>query len=151
MSDKDPCPGEGRCHGCLSWCSWCGDVSRTCDDPDCDTHRRLPEIEDAVREIEKEIRETAARFALCEAEFRRRDGEGPLRIGNATVTPGYLESELSKAAREIRTLEKSYLEETEELEKAYWSEAAGMEPVPRRKVPQPVPEQLNLFRGRDGQ
>lgn len=36
----DPCPGEGRCHGPMSWCDWCGDVDHVCDDTTatCDTH-----------------------------------------------------------------------------------------------------------------
>src|SRR5262249_34369171 len=35
----DACPGEGKCHGCLSWCDRCGDVSRICDALRCDKHR----------------------------------------------------------------------------------------------------------------
>lgn len=38
--DDDPCPGQGRCHGPRSWCEWCGDVDRVCDDitQSCDSH-----------------------------------------------------------------------------------------------------------------
>ncbi len=28
---EEACPGEGRCHGCVSWCVWCGTVSNVCD------------------------------------------------------------------------------------------------------------------------
>ena len=36
----DECAGEGKCHGCLSWCRSCGSVNRVCDDArNCDTHR----------------------------------------------------------------------------------------------------------------
>jgi hypothetical protein len=31
MSDDNECPGDGLCHGCLRWCSCCGDVSHVCD------------------------------------------------------------------------------------------------------------------------
>lgn len=144
MSDEDGCPGGGKCHGCTSWCSWCGNVSRVCDDPWCDTHRRLTEIEASVLAIAAEIREAAAEFALYEAEFRQR-GEGPLRIGGAMVTEGYLESRLSKAASEIRALEKDYLEEAEELGRALLWEAKGVRPVPRKEPHRAVPEQLELF------
>ncbi len=36
----DVCPGEGRCHGCLSWCAWCGTVGGVCDSErgSCDCH-----------------------------------------------------------------------------------------------------------------
>lgn len=32
------CPGEGRCHGCASWCDNCGDVGTMCDAIHCDRH-----------------------------------------------------------------------------------------------------------------
>lgn len=34
------CPGKGRCHGPLSWCTHCGDVGDVCDAPPghCDCH-----------------------------------------------------------------------------------------------------------------
>lgn len=34
------CTGEGRCHGPLSWCDFCGDVSQVCDAKtgECDCH-----------------------------------------------------------------------------------------------------------------
>lgn len=36
--DAEPCPGAGRCHGCLGWCDRCGDVGEVCDYPECDHH-----------------------------------------------------------------------------------------------------------------
>lgn len=44
-SKPSPCLGAGKCHGCLSWCEWCGDVKDTCDvewPHRCDTHKRYP-------------------------------------------------------------------------------------------------------------
>lgn len=46
---EPPCPGTGRCHGCLCWCAYCGRVSDMCDadlgepgTPGCDTHKKYP-------------------------------------------------------------------------------------------------------------
>lgn len=36
----EPCPGEGRCHGAMSWCATCGPVGDVCHDGTCDQHRR---------------------------------------------------------------------------------------------------------------
>lgn len=33
------CPEKGRCHGSLSWCDICGNVSLQCDMAECDVHR----------------------------------------------------------------------------------------------------------------
>lgn len=30
-TDGDPCPGRGKCHGCLDWCDECGTVRHVCD------------------------------------------------------------------------------------------------------------------------
>lgn len=38
---QEPCPGEGRCHGCRRWCNDCGDVREVCEDVGCDQHRRV--------------------------------------------------------------------------------------------------------------
>lgn len=47
--DPEECTGFGNCHGCLKWCSFCGDVSDMCDgdegppgSPGCDTHHKYP-------------------------------------------------------------------------------------------------------------
>ncbi len=46
-ADGDPCPGAGKCHGCLKWCDVCGDVAHICDDRldgrRCDEHPVPPE------------------------------------------------------------------------------------------------------------
>jgi RNA polymerase sigma factor (sigma-70 family) len=34
------CGGPGSCHGCLSWCAWCGSVGQSCDFDGCDQHRQ---------------------------------------------------------------------------------------------------------------
>ena len=40
----EDCAGEGRCHGPVSWCPNCGDVTQVCDDPSwCDIHPRSEE------------------------------------------------------------------------------------------------------------
>ena len=42
----DDCPGKGKCHGCICWCDWCGDVKDVCNAEwpgCCDTHKRYPE------------------------------------------------------------------------------------------------------------
>lgn len=39
MSDGYPCPGEGKCHGCMKWCDACGDVDDVCDAAVCWQHR----------------------------------------------------------------------------------------------------------------
>lgn len=45
---NDDCPGEGKCHGCASWCDRCGDIRFVCDSDDqehgrggtkCNAHR----------------------------------------------------------------------------------------------------------------
>lgn len=41
VSDDGPvgeCAGAAACHGCLAWCTGCGDVAAMCDDPRCDAH-----------------------------------------------------------------------------------------------------------------
>jgi hypothetical protein len=37
---EERCPGRGRCHACMSWCVFCGDVENVCDAPrgQCDCH-----------------------------------------------------------------------------------------------------------------
>jgi hypothetical protein len=50
--EPDPCPGEGKCHGCLCWCDWCGDVKDVCDAKwpgCCDTHERYPEAPEHLK------------------------------------------------------------------------------------------------------
>lgn len=38
---EEACPGDGKCHGPLAWCDWCGNVAHMCDaEPGkCDCHR----------------------------------------------------------------------------------------------------------------
>ncbi len=43
--EPSDCPGEGKCHGCLCWCDYCGDVKDVCDAEwpfRCDRHQRYP-------------------------------------------------------------------------------------------------------------
>jgi hypothetical protein len=43
---KKECTGLGNCHGCLSWCPYCGDVGDMCNvtkwPERCDEHNRYP-------------------------------------------------------------------------------------------------------------
>lgn len=42
LGAPEDCTGEGKCHGALSWCDACGDVSQVCDaaEGDCHCHAR---------------------------------------------------------------------------------------------------------------
>jgi hypothetical protein len=64
MATSDECPGAGKCHGCLDWCSTCGEVRHVCDarlrGERCDQHPVPPTRREnltAQREAEKMIRE----------------------------------------------------------------------------------------------
>lgn len=37
--NEPDCPGEGCCHGPVSWCPSCGEVREVCDDRQCAVHR----------------------------------------------------------------------------------------------------------------
>lgn len=61
-AELDECPGAGLCHGCLKWCSNCGDVSHVCDarldGQRCDCHPVPPEWSELRRQrgaAEKQI------------------------------------------------------------------------------------------------
>ena len=62
MKDVDDCPGEGKCHGPSSWCSRCGDVALTCDDPACDGHNRLDELKQNAAKWAEEMRRAAGPY-----------------------------------------------------------------------------------------
>ena len=64
----DECPGKGKCHGCVKWCDKCGDVDHTCDFPDCDTHSRLKELEEELKEAKRETADLAQRWRDSEKE-----------------------------------------------------------------------------------
>lgn len=43
------CPGTGHCHGCMTWCAWCGGTKEMCSADrglpgslGCDIHRKYP-------------------------------------------------------------------------------------------------------------
>lgn len=78
MSNDDECPGAGKCHGCLKWCSTCENVKHVCDmrlrGDRCDEHpvpptresivarrltaqRKLFRASEEVRELEAELDE----------------------------------------------------------------------------------------------
>lgn len=70
MSDTldDPCPGAGKCHGCLDWCADCGVVRHVCDarimGERCDAHP-VPTEWPVLR---AERRAAEARIAKAQAE-----------------------------------------------------------------------------------
>ncbi len=69
----DECPGEGLCHGCLQWCSRCGDVKHVCDtrlrDERCAEHPVPPQSHVLRAELRMWEKKAAdARAALREAE-----------------------------------------------------------------------------------
>lgn len=37
---NDDCTGKGTCHGPVTWCYKCGDVTWVCDDHECDLHNQ---------------------------------------------------------------------------------------------------------------
>lgn len=39
----------------MNWCDECGQVSKVCDFPECDAHRRAEEVEEEWRETEREL------------------------------------------------------------------------------------------------
>jgi hypothetical protein len=70
-SDSEECPGQHKCHGCLKWCSYCGDVAWVCDYPQCDEHIRLDEWDSRRNNI---IEQLAVLADICwrqELEFVR--------------------------------------------------------------------------------
>lgn len=73
----DECPGKGQCHGCLKWCSVCGDVTHVCDSrlegKRCDEHPVPP----PMGELRKRREEAERRLRNAEAQARaaRRDLE----------------------------------------------------------------------------
>lgn len=96
---SDECPGADKCHGCLKWCSTCGDVTYVCDmrlrGERCDEHpvppmwhrltekrrkaeRNLFAAQQSVREIEAELSDIAddekarREFDKQEAQFERK-------------------------------------------------------------------------------
>jgi len=72
-ADEEECPGKGLCHGCLKWCSTCGDVAHVCDTrlrgERCDEHPvppPWPSLRRARAAVEQQAYE--ARRALQQAE-----------------------------------------------------------------------------------
>lgn len=54
--EPEPCAGLHRCHGCMQWCAWCGDLPRvSCDDPECDIHKRWSERDEELMRLRKQI------------------------------------------------------------------------------------------------
>jgi len=52
LERPEECTGEGECHGCLQWCSACGDVRYVCTEPGvCSCHPNRDELEEATRDL----------------------------------------------------------------------------------------------------
>lgn len=75
--DDDECTGEGKCHGCLKWCSKCGDVAHACDarlrGERCDEHPVPPSVATLMA-----ARRSAERM-ICEGRRMEREGEAALQ------------------------------------------------------------------------
>lgn len=88
--DDLECPGDGRCHGCMQWCSNCGDVDLTCDAPECDSHPRIEDVvvevcacQWSVKRLERELEQ--ARKELIEVNNRLAHYQrGPYRMVSGT-------------------------------------------------------------------
>ncbi len=74
MSDRYECPGEGRCHGCISWCDRCGDTLTVCDCERCDRHR-CARCNVKLTNKEHEHRDWAGFCTGCVQTFRIEDKE----------------------------------------------------------------------------
>ena len=82
MSD---CPGHGKCHGPVNFCSECGDVDLVCDDPECQSHSRYDEKAVAAQDAratfllaERDYRYARLMLERCERELRRHRNGNPL-------------------------------------------------------------------------
>lgn len=65
------CAGPGGCHGCLRWCNVCGDLARvSCDDPECDIHKRRWELQETVGEAQRQIQILEAWIAMKQREVK---------------------------------------------------------------------------------
>jgi len=124
------CPGEGQCHGCLSWCDLCGDVDHVCDYPECSRHLREEEVEAQLAETERDLAALAAAHASLEAE---------LRAGRNGPRADTVRRELSRLESSIRSSEAGSLEIGEELQSIRASKARGLTMVPRDRGPEQRP------------
>lgn len=95
--DDDECPGEGRCHGPLGWCSTCGDVGHVCDmrlrGERCDAHPVPPEWRDLRR-----ARAEAERL-IAEGQRMIREGEKALldEVGDGEIARRAFDAQREKA------------------------------------------------------
>lgn len=64
MSDESDCPGVGKCHGCLKWCSTCEVVKHVCDirlrGDKCVEHP-VPPTWQALREMRRKAERSRAK------------------------------------------------------------------------------------------
>lgn len=89
MNDEK-CPGDGRCHGPMQWCSWCGDVDLVCDFPECDCHPRIRQVTEEMHSANKAVWRLKqdllyAERRLQEAQEKlKRYMNGPYRMTDGT-------------------------------------------------------------------
>jgi hypothetical protein len=102
----DECTGAGNCHGCVRWCSRCGDVAHVCDmrlrGERCDEHPVPP----SVAEL---------RLARRDAERRIYEGERLTRDARAAI------EEVAEGERARR----EYSAQVEEQERRMFERSGG--------------------------
>jgi hypothetical protein len=109
MSDEG-CPGPGKCHGPLKWCSIHGDVKHVCDmrlrGKRCDEHPVPPERAELKR-------------SRAEAEAKIREGNRLLREGGAAMSE-VQDLERARCAYDHQLAEKDH--------RVFWGSYAGGRP-----------------------
>ena len=74
--DAEECPGPRGCHGCMKWCSRCGDVTHVCDTrlrgERCDEHPVPP-----AASVLRQTRASAERM-IVEGKRLQREGAAAL-------------------------------------------------------------------------
>ena len=104
VSVSDDCPGVDKCHGCLRWCSTCGDVAHVCDmrlrGERCDAHP-VPPTWQVLRERRKK------------AERKRFDGQELIREAEAELSD-IVDNEKARRA---------FAEQEAEIERKFWGAA----------------------------
>jgi hypothetical protein len=101
-SDPSECPGKGRCHGCMDWCSICGSVRHVCDvrleGRRCDEHPVPPDwpalkarrrhAEAAVRKASVAMREAGQELeSVADLEQARRAFSGQIEAAERRFWP----------------------------------------------------------------
>ena len=68
-SEESECPGDGKCHGPMRWCTRCGEVDLVCDFPECDSHPRIGVIQKIVESSRREVQRLESELRLARKEL----------------------------------------------------------------------------------